>query len=65
MFNHCVEVLGIIKILMAKLQIVKDTLGIGEPDFERYLEEERQYLSRLKSEPEEETLAYQYVEALQ
>jgi hypothetical protein len=39
-------------------------LSISTDDFEKYLEDERQYLMGLKSEPLEETLKYQYVEAL-
>lgn len=38
---------------------------VTDTDFEQYLNDERTYLEKLQSEPPEETLCYQYVEALQ
>jgi hypothetical protein len=55
----------IIKSCSVDLETVRANLSISDDEFERYLEDERQYLSGLKTEPPEETLKYQYVEALQ
>ena len=65
LYNHYRESLRLIKEISAELPLVQDNLGITDEDFEQYIQDERSYLLSLTGEPPQETLRYQYVEALQ
>lgn len=54
-----------IKSLSTELSEISTRLGISSDDFEGYLQDERVYLLGLQSEPPEETVRFQYFEALQ
>ena len=54
-----------IKSLSTELSEISTRLGISSDDFEGYLQDERVYLLGLQLEPPEETVRFQYFEALQ
>ena len=64
LYNHYREALRIIDEISAELPPIQAKLGIMDDDFEQYIQDERSYLLSLKGEPPQETLRYQYVEAL-
>jgi hypothetical protein len=63
-WNHYREALKVIYVNSTELEQVQASLGITNDDFEEYLQDERTYLFGLKSEPLEEKLRFQYIEAL-
>ncbi|TDL13895.1 hypothetical protein BD410DRAFT_696918, partial [Rickenella mellea] len=65
LYNHYREALSVIRTCSAELDQFQKKLGITSDDFKKYFESERQYLRSLKQEPPEETLRYDYVEALE
>jgi hypothetical protein len=62
--NHYREALKIVKDYPAQLKKIQDTNGISDDDFACYLGTEKLYLQGLRKEPPEETLQFEYVEAL-
>ncbi|KAI0245254.1 hypothetical protein BJV78DRAFT_1277468 [Lactifluus subvellereus] len=62
--NHYREALKIVKDYPAQLKKIQDTNGISDDDFACYLGTEKSYLQGLRKEPPEETLQFEYVEAL-
>ena len=65
LYSHYRKALEIIDDISTDLRTIQTNLDITFDDFERYMQEERTYLLGLKSEPPQETLRFQYVEALQ
>jgi hypothetical protein len=65
LLNHYVKAHKVIEEISMELPQIQANLGIADGDFEEYIKQECIYLHGLKSEPPEETLRYQYVEALQ
>jgi len=51
--------------ISAELPRIQLDLGIADSNFKKYIQQECEYLHGLQSEPAEESLRYQYVEALQ
>jgi hypothetical protein len=62
--NHYREALKIVKDYAGQLKTIQDAHGISEDDFARFLHAEKSYLQGLKTEPPEETIQFQYIEAL-
>ncbi|KAG2744796.1 hypothetical protein P692DRAFT_20743081, partial [Suillus brevipes Sb2] len=63
-WNHYREALKSIQILTAELNAIKTELSLTDEDFPRFLQEERNYLDRLKEPPIRDQLCIRYVEAL-
>lgn len=62
--NHYREALKIVKDGTGQLKTIQDAHGISDDHFTRFLSAEKSYLQGLKAEPPEETLQFQYIEAL-
>ncbi|TDL17784.1 hypothetical protein BD410DRAFT_843337 [Rickenella mellea] len=65
LYNHYREALAIVQSWPAQMAQFRSQLLVTEADFELYLEQERQYLSSLTHEPQEDSLRFNYVEALE
>jgi predicted class III extradiol MEMO1 family dioxygenase len=65
LYNHYRTSLSIIQTLSSELAELKNSLKIADADFNHYIQEEKEYLLSLQSEPIEETLQFRYVDALQ
>jgi hypothetical protein len=63
-YNHYREALDVIRTNSAELAEIQAHLQIADGDFEVYLNEERAYLHSLTRELPEDTLRFDYVEAL-
>jgi hypothetical protein len=63
-FNHYREALEIIRTRSAELVEIRKSLNIADGEFEQYLDEERSYLRNLRQESPEDTIRFDYVEAL-
>lgn len=63
--NNYKQALNIIVEVGDLLQQIKDSKGFVDTDFLVFLQEEKEYLDGLTKEPEAETLAVGYVEALE
>ena len=64
-WSHYNKASDLIDQISIELQTIKAELGITDDDFKQYSPQERTYLQGLQAEPPQETLHYQYVEALQ
>jgi hypothetical protein len=63
-FNHYQEALEIISTRSAELVEIRKRLNIADGEFEKYLDEETTYLRGLHDESPEDTIHFDYVEAL-
>lgn len=64
MLSNYKQALELISTLELELDSLKESKNITEADFERFLQEEKDYLARLKS-PRMNVLNFAYVEALE
>ncbi|KAG2743926.1 hypothetical protein P692DRAFT_20878574 [Suillus brevipes Sb2] len=62
--NNYVQAQGLIDEYTDAVASLSSSLGLTETDFERWIDEERQFLMDLKEEPSDRVLACSYVQAL-